>query len=137
MPLASESSRGPVRTSLGLVAYCFGIARSAHGKLPDVPDFGDPIVFVEQAAAVGANAVQIGFGTPDPDTIRRLRKVAEERGILLEATVNVPKSDADVPKFEKELQSLRELGVKIARTVLFPGRRYEQFKTLEAFRAAE
>jgi 3-oxoisoapionate decarboxylase len=135
MPLASDAA-SPVRTSLGLVAYCFNIARAAHVEFPEVPDYADPIVFVEQAARLGAGAVQIAYGTREGEYIRRLREAAEKTGIVLEATVNIPKTESDLSRFDAELRTLRELGVNIARTVLIPGRRYEQFQSLEAFRAA-
>lgn len=54
----------------------------------------------------------------------------------LESTLSLPQSNALLSRFEAELRTLRELGVRIARTVILPGRRYEQFKSLEEFRAA-
>ncbi len=130
-PAAGGSpARGPVRTSLGLVAYCFNIA-AANSQLPGVPNMREPSVFISEAARIGASAVQISYGIREAGKRREIRDAAERLGIALEATVNLPKGgEAEISRFEAEMETLRELGVTIARTVLLPGRRYEQFKSI-------
>jgi 3-oxoisoapionate decarboxylase len=117
------------RSSLGLVAYCFSIAKQ-HGTVAAVPNFSDPVIFIEQAAGLGASAVQIPFGVCEPDRIWKIRDAAERLEIALESTVGLPKNDLDLDRFDAELRTLKELGVKVARTVLLPGRRYEQFSSI-------
>ncbi len=126
--LASAASSR--RTQLGLVTYCFNIAAKNHGSVPGAAKFSDPLIFIEQAAQLGAYAVQIPFGICDPSRIWSIRDSAERLNIALESTVALPKNDPDLDRFEAELKTLRELGVKIARTVLLPGRRYEQFTSI-------
>ena len=118
------------RTSLGLVTYCFNIAAKHHGTVPNAAKFSDPLVFIHEAAKLGGSAVQIPFGIPEPKRIWEIRDAAERLDIDLESTVSLPKNDADLDRFDAELRTLNELGVKIARTVLLPGRRYEQFESV-------
>lgn len=124
------------RTSLGILTYCFNLAQAERSRVPGVPDFRDPVAFVTEAARIGASAVQLSFGVRDADYITRLRNAAAENGVALEGTLPLPKTDLDISRFEAEIKTLRELGVKIARTVLFPGRRYEDLKTLAAYKEA-
>jgi 3-oxoisoapionate decarboxylase len=124
------SEREFAGTSLGLVTYCLNIA-AKNFNLPGVPDVRGPTGFITEAARIGASAVQISYGILGADERRMVRDLAERLGIGLEATVNLPKGgEADLAKFEREMETLRELGVPIARTVLLPGRRYEQFKSI-------
>ena len=124
------------RVGLGLVTYCFGIAARNHATLPEAPNFSDAKVFLREADKLGANAVQIPFGICEAERVWAIRDLAESSGITLESTLSLPKNDADLGRFEAELKTLRELGVKIARTVLLPGRRYEQFASILDYAAA-
>ena len=124
------SAAGSRRTQLGLVTYCFNIAAKNHGTVAGAAKFSDPLIFIEQAAQLGASAVQIPFGICEASRIWAIRDTAERLNIALESTVSLPKNDPDLERFDAELKSLRELGVKIARTVLLPGRRYEQFTSI-------
>jgi sugar phosphate isomerase/epimerase len=133
---ADVTSVSPKPTSLGLLTYCFVLAQRARSELPDLPDYSDPLVFLREAARIGANAVQIPFGALTPEQIRAVRELSEAKGIALETTLVLPRSEADAGRFEAELRTLRELGVTIARTVVLPGRRYEQFPTLASYEAA-
>ncbi|HEX7859378.1 MAG TPA: TIM barrel protein [Verrucomicrobiae bacterium] len=118
------------RTKLGLVTYCFNLAAKNYGTVAAARNFSDPVVFIEQAASLGASAVQIPFGICNASRIWTIRDAAERQKIALESTVSLPKNDPDLERFDAELRTLRELGVKIARTVLLPGRRYEQFRDI-------
>src|SRR5687768_5174518 len=117
-------------TALGLVTYCFNIAAKHHATVPGAAKFSDALVFIKETAALGASAVQIPFGICDATRVWAVRDAAERLGIALESTVSLPKNDSDLARFDAELKTLHELGVKIARTVLLPGRRYEQFSSI-------
>jgi len=118
------------RTALGLVAYCFNLAAKHRATVPGASNFSDPLVFIEQAAKLGAAAVQIPFGICEATEIWAIRDLSERLGIALESTVALPRNDQDLERFEGELRTLSDLRVKIARTVLLPGRRYEQFTSI-------
>jgi sugar phosphate isomerase/epimerase len=55
----------------------------------------------------------------------------------VEASINPPRDQADSARFEQDVQNAQAAGASLARTVLFPGRRYENFKSVEEFRRAE
>jgi 3-oxoisoapionate decarboxylase len=130
-PLQKKSS-----ASLGLVTYCFGIA-ARNRNLPGVPSVYEPLGFIREAAKIGAGAVQISYGILDAEKRREVRDLAERLGVALEATLSLPKGgDSDLARFDREMETLRELGVSVARTVLLPGRRYEQFKSILEYAAA-
>jgi sugar phosphate isomerase/epimerase len=134
-PIAAGSER-PKQIPLGLLAYCFGIAQKAGNQIPGTPKFSDPLVFIQEAARVGANAVQIPFGVRDADSDRELREPAEKFGVALEATLSLPQNDSDLTRFEAEMSTLHEIGIAVARTVVFPGRRYEDLHSVSAFERA-
>ena len=48
-----------------------------------------------------------------------------------------PRSEDDVSRFEQAIQLAQACGATLARTVIMPGRRYEQFKSLAEFRQYE
>ena len=134
--LAAFGSGSSRRTALGLVAYCFNIAAKFSGTVAAAPNFKDPFVFIEEAARIGASAVQIPFGICTAGKIRAIRDRAERDKIALESTVNLPRDASDLDRFDAELKTLSDLGVQIARTVLLPGRRYEQFTSVLDYAAA-
>jgi 3-oxoisoapionate decarboxylase len=118
------------KSKLGIVTYCFGLAAKHHGRVGNAPKFSDPITFIQETAKLGASAVQIPFGVRDATEVWAIRDAAERHEIALESTVSLPKDVPDLERFDGELRTLRELGVTIARTVLLPGRRYEQFNSI-------
>src|SRR5262245_1935716 len=85
-PLALAAKRGKdsqsaKRVSLGLLTYCFDLAKKARAEIPGIPDYNDPLVFIQEAARIGANAVQIPFGIRAADSIRSIRELAERSGV--------------------------------------------------------
>lgn len=130
--LAAESPPG--RHKLGLVIHSYWV----RGARPLPPEFGpisQPLAFVELAASLGAPGVQTKIGTPDAASLQTLREALERRGMYIEGIVALPKSDADVPRFEAELLAARQAGARIVRTVCMNGRRYEAFDSAEQFAA--
>jgi sugar phosphate isomerase/epimerase len=57
--------------------------------------------------------------------------------MILEAILSPPRDESDVPRFEAGVKAAMAAGATLARTVIIPGRRYEQFGNLEEFRDAE
>src|SRR6185369_1454862 len=51
----------------------------------------------------------------------------------VEASIMPPKSAEDAARFEESVRLAKAAGASLARTVLFPGRRYEQFKSMAEF----
>ena len=124
------------RVELGLLTYSFAIAQRIGSEVPGTPDYADPAVFIVEAAGIGANAVQIPFKVLDRNESAKLRRLSEELSVALESTIALPQSDSDLPNFEAELRTLHNRGVTIARTVILPGRRYEEFASYAEYKAA-
>jgi sugar phosphate isomerase/epimerase len=64
--------------------------------------------------------------------------MGEEHALHIEAVIELPEDRAGLDRLEKQILSAREAGAQVARTVVMPGRRYEQFGSAEEFaRAAQ
>jgi sugar phosphate isomerase/epimerase len=120
---------------LGVVQYSYALrlaAERASGKT----GLADPLAFLEHCHDLGAGGVQVGLGIRDSDYLATLRKEAEAYGMDLEGTIRLPKNSADRERFTDEVRCAREAGVRVLRSVLLGGRRYEQFRRAEDFRRA-
>jgi 3-oxoisoapionate decarboxylase len=120
---------------LGVVQYSFALrlaAERAGGKT----GLADPLIFLEHSHELGAGGVQIGLGIRDREHLATLRKKAEAHGMDLEGTIRLPRDDTDRERFTAEVRCAREAGMKVLRTVLLGGRRYEQFTHRDVFRRA-
>jgi sugar phosphate isomerase/epimerase len=131
-PLFAETA--PRRSALGIVIHSHTIRR-AHRPTPDAPDFGDPAVYLEHCAALGASGVQTSIGVRGAEALGKLREAAEKHRMYLEGIVALPRDADGVQRFEAELRSAKEAGAAVVRTVTLNGRRYESFDSAEAFRA--
>lgn len=129
---ASDADR---RNRLGVVQYSYALRLSAD-RAASKTGFSDPLTFLEHCHDLGAGGVQTGLGTRDKDYLARLRKNVETYGMDLEGTIRLPKDRAELERFTAEARCAREAGVKVLRTVLMGGRRYEQFTRSEDFRRA-
>jgi sugar phosphate isomerase/epimerase len=99
---------------------------------PATLKFHDPLTFCRYVQGLGATRVQTPLRDTEPAAMRAW---AEENGISYEGEVRLPKSDADLPAFEKEVRRTREAGATVARAVFTGGRRYEIFSSLAEYRA--
>jgi len=73
----------------------------------------------------------------DAARVKSLKELAAEHSLSIDGIVNPPKDDADLARFEAEIRTASDVGVQAVRTVVMPGRRYEQFKSLAEVREAE
>jgi sugar phosphate isomerase/epimerase len=120
---------------LGVVQYSFAL-RLAAERAAAKTGLADPLTFLEHCHEMGAGGVQINLGTRDLEYLATLRKKAEAHGMDLEGTIRLPKDDADCERFATEVRCARDAGIKVLRTVLLGGRRYEQFSRRDDFRHA-
>lgn len=124
------------QSRLGIVIYALGIHQrnrwaGRHQNLPPA------LALLEECHQLGAEGIQCPLGPEDAERISELGRRAESYGMFVEASVNPPRDDADVTRFEKDIQLAKEAGASVGRTVIMPGRRYEQFKSLDEFRRFE
>ncbi len=132
--LATET---PQRSRLGVVAYNCAIRRKWMQQRDPNFDLFEPLTFLRHCQSIGAGGMQASLGVLEAARVKGLREFAGEHNLFIDGIVNPPKDDADVARFEAEIRSAAEVGVQAVRTVVMPGRRYEQFKSLAEVRAAE
>jgi sugar phosphate isomerase/epimerase len=124
------------RTSVGVVTYAFGIHQKNHwdGRHPGL---SPALALLEECRRLGAGGIMVDLGTQDRPHLDELRHRAEQYEMYIEASIAPPKSTQDVGRFEEEIQNAQQAGATLARCVIIPGRRYEQFKSLAEFRDYE
>ncbi len=132
--LATESQQ---RTRLGLVAYNRAIRRKWLQQREPSIDLFEPLTFLKHCRELGAGGMQTSLGVLDARRVKALRDFAEQHQLFIDGIVNPPKDDTDLSRFEAEIRTAAEVGVQGVRTVVMPGRRYEQFKSLAEVREAE
>lgn len=125
------------KTGLGLVIYDCGIRRKLLREQDPQFDLFQPLTFLKHCHTLGAGGMQAALGVMNRDEVRQLREFAEQHELFIDAIISPPKLEADIARFEAEVRTAAEVGVAAARTVIMPGRRYEQFQSLAEFRAAE
>src|SRR5689334_22622231 len=97
------ASPGTKHCPLGLASNVFDMrcaAQKADGKPTLV---SDPIRFLQEAQALGAAGIQGPLGLRDEDYTQRLRKLADDAGLFVEASIMPPRDDAQVGRFENEI----------------------------------
>lgn len=132
--VASEAQQ---RSRLGLVAFNCAIRRKWLQQRDPKSDLFEPLTFLKHCRDVGAGGMQASLGVLDAARVTGLRDFAGEHKLFIDGIVNPPKDDGDLARFEAEIRSAAEVGVQAVRTVVMPGRRYEQFKSLAEVREAE
>jgi sugar phosphate isomerase/epimerase len=116
--------------SLGTVIHSFSIQGAEKS-------FSDPVRFLDHVHRIGGRGIQVGIGVRDAAYAEALRAQAESKGMYLEGTLDLPRDDSSLERFEAEVRTAKRAGVTVLRTVAFRGRRYEAFDSLETFRRAE
>jgi len=127
----------PPRCRLGLVAFNCSIRRKWMQQQDPKFDLFEPLTFLKHCHSVGAGGMQVSLGVLDAARVKSLKEFAAEHSLCIDGIVNPPKDDADLTRFEAEIRTAADVGVQAVRTVVMPGRRYEQFKSLADVREAE
>jgi sugar phosphate isomerase/epimerase len=117
------------RSSLGMVAYNFGLRRKQMAQRDSAVDLFEPLALLKHCRQLGAGGMHASLGVMNAEQVRGLRDYAEQHGLFLEGIVMPPKDEADTSRFEAEIRTAADVGVPAVRTVVMPGRRYEQFKS--------
>lgn len=133
---ASHATTPVRRTGLGLVAYDCGLRRKWMQQRDPNFDLFDPLTFLKHCHSIGAGGMQVSLGVLDTAGVKSLKEFAAEHSLCIDGIVNPPKDAGDLSRFEAEIRTAAEIGVQAVRTVVMPGRRYEQFRSLAEFREA-
>ena len=97
------------------------------------PAFESALDVLDHCKAIGAGGLQISIDGWTADFAGKVRDTRESYDLYLEGSVKLPKAEADVPAFERQLRLAKEAGAVILRAAL-GGRRYELFSRLEDFK---
>ncbi len=132
-PLGGASEPKPRLTGMGVVSYAFGIhlKNRWRGKYPNL---SPALALLEETHRLGGAGIMADLGSATAAQSDELRRRAEQYGMYFEASIMPPKSQDDLPRFGTEVLAAKNAGANLARTVIMPGRRYEQFKSLAEFR---
>lgn len=125
------------KSQLGIVAYDCAIRRKWLSQRDSKFDLFEPLTFLKHCHSLGAGGMQVSLGVLTAPRIRELRHYAEQHSLFIEGIVNPPKDDSEIGRFDAEIRTAAEVGALAVRTVVMPGRRYEQFKSLAEVREAE
>jgi sugar phosphate isomerase/epimerase len=115
------------RTSMGIASNAWDV----HFKIKKL----EPMDFLAQCRELGLAGMQLPLGTRDADYCAALRQKAEQWGMYIEASI-VLLGSRSIETFEQQLLTAKAAGAAVARSVVFPGRRYEYFTAAEQFAQA-
>ncbi len=140
--LAASADRAAPRSKMGLASDCWHVHDRAQTAQGQKSDLSDPLLFLQRCHQLGAGGMQAPLGVRDEAYCSGLRKWAEAHEMFVEGSVDLAGGKFDVERFEKEVLTAQAVGATVVRTVVIPGRRYEQFNSAEEFarssqRAAE
>lgn len=127
--LAAESPRK--RLGIGMHSYGFHW-QAARDRNPNAK-FSNALEFLDYCHKLGAGGVQVSIISKEQSDAKRIRARAESYEMYFEGQLAMPKADSDITRFDAELRVAKEAGATIVRSVLLGGRRYETFRSLEAF----
>lgn len=126
----------PERSPIGLVSYVWGIHHRSQRAAGQPGDLRDPLRFLERCHQLGASGMQAPLGVLDAQDAERLRRYAEEHSLYIEGSVDLSGPEYDSDRFERELRTAKTAGASVVRVVIIPGRRYEEFRSLDEFARA-
>jgi sugar phosphate isomerase/epimerase len=124
-----EPTKTP-RRQMGVVIHSFWNRRAADKER----GFDDPLTFLDYCRRLGAGGVQTNLGVRDDAYAEKLHELMATHKLYLEGSITLPRGKDDVERFTAEVRTAKRCGVKVFRTVLMNGRRYEVFDSAEAFR---
>ena len=99
------------------------------------PPFKDTLDMLEHCSELGFGGAQLSIRGWDDAYANKVKKRADALGMFFEGSVRLPRSEEELPQFEKEVTAAAGIGVDVIRTVCLSGRRYENFESLESFTA--
>ncbi len=131
-PIHAHAEEPPAAVGLGLLLYSYGIRNRAEKEA----GFGEPSRFLEFARSRGANAVQMPLGIRTEEQAAAIRGTCDKFGMHLEGIVSPPADNrAGLDRFTSEIATAKACGVRVVRTVMLGGRRYETFTKAEDYPA--
>lgn len=127
-PVLAAGPSTAKKSQLGIDTFSYNIRFRSDRQLRD------PLNYLEHCHQIGAGGAHMEIGVRDEAYARQLRSNAERYGMFIEGSEGLPRSEADIEKFERVLRTAKGVGAKVIR-VFFGGRRYEQFDRAEQYKA--
>lgn len=144
-PLAKTDSSSPATTdsstanpsnsdlwtsgAMGLASTSLAVRLGGYNH-PAGPLRADSIAYLEYCNSIGAAGVQMSV----KGDLAKFRKRAEDLNMFVEYEARLPEHpDDDTSGFEKSLEDAKALGATCTRVVSLSSRRYETFKTMDAY----
>ncbi len=121
------------REKMGIVIHAYGKRWQRQLMNDKYPPFQNNIDFLTHCHGLGAGGVQIGVSGWNKDMARQVKATAETLGMFVEGSIGMPRKEADVEKFIKEIKDGKKAGIKVFRTVSLGPRRYEALKSKSEF----
>lgn len=122
-------------SAMGIVVHSYASRWNAKTESKNYPAFTNAVQLLEHCQSIGAGGIQVVVGGWTSDFAKKVRESREKLGMYLEGSIALPKTQADVAVFEKEVQAAKEAGAQVLRTVCLNGRRYENFHSMEEFQS--
>jgi sugar phosphate isomerase/epimerase len=124
VPQTVQAAVPPLRR-MGAAPTAFAL-RNRHKR--------DTFDIVNHAHQLGLGSVQTRLAATDPATLKAFRQRVESYDMRAILSTAMPIDDTDVPEFDKAVAACKEAGAVMLHTPM-TNRRYEEFKTFEAFKA--
>lgn len=118
---------------MGIVVHSYASRWNSKIESSKYPGFKDAVDLMEHCHQIGAGGVQVMVRDWSRDFAKRVRDTREKLGLFIEGSIGLPKDAEGTAAFEKEILAAKEAGADILRTVCLSGRRYENFRSPEAF----
>jgi len=131
--LTAAGDRPARRSKMGLAGDCWNLHHRAQVAQGQKGDLSDPQRFLERCHQLGAGGMQATLGLRDEPYCAALRRWAEAREMYIEGSISLADHRFEPERFEKEVLTAKASGAAVVRTIVIPGRRYEQFSSAEEF----
>ena len=123
---AEDISAG--KALLGGSPTCFSV-RSHAAK-----QSGQKFDIIEHCHNLGLAGAESFLQTPTPEAVKVIRRQVDSYNMVVILNIPLPKTESDVPNFDTAVAACKEAGASALHAAMTQ-RRYEQFPTLEAFKA--
>lgn len=119
--------------SMGVVVHSYGMRYGGRVKSEKYPPFLDALNLVKHCHNLGAGGVQTMVNGWTEEFGKKLRMEIDSAEMYLEGSIGLPRDEADIERFESEIEIGKQAGISVFRTVCLNGRRYENFESKNQF----
>jgi sugar phosphate isomerase/epimerase len=92
-----------------------------------------PFDFLDYCHSLGFAVAETRVDTSNPEAVRDFRRRLDSYNMRAILSVNLPRTESDLPAFDAALAAVREAGVRLLHAAMTQ-RRYEQFDSAAAFK---